>query len=92
MAENHPTAVKVGETTGSASKSMNNDEQHIGKLKQYLVTFTYDAYCQGYEEATENRLVYASTFDQACNVIKLSFYNARDFQNSTLWVDGKHLA
>jgi hypothetical protein len=71
---------------------VNNDEQRTDKLKQYLVTFTYDAYCQGYEEATEDRLVYASSFEQACNVIKLDFLNARDFQNSTLWVDGKHLA
>jgi hypothetical protein len=67
------------------------DEQNISKLKAYLVTFTYDAYCQGYEEATLDRLVYASSFEQACNVIKLDFYNARDFQNSTLWVDGKEL-
>jgi hypothetical protein len=71
---------------------MNDDKQKIDKLKAYLVTFTYDAYCQGYEEATEDRIVYANTFEQACNVIRMNFCNARAFQNSTLWMDGNHLA
>ena len=67
------------------------DEQDISKLKAYLVTFTYDAYCQGYEELTVDRLVYAGSFGQACEIIKLGFYQARDFQNSTSWIDGSDL-
>lgn len=57
-------------------------------MNQYLITFTYDYYCQGYDKAQGSVLVNANTFEQACEAIKIKFYNARDFENLTLWVDG----
>lgn len=54
------------------------------KNKQYLVSFYYDAYCQGYEEAYEHILVSASSFETACIKIGEKFYRARDFKNLTI--------
>ena len=51
----------------------------------FLIRFTYDHYCQGYEDATETLLVYADSFDDACDMIRVSKYeNPRDFRNLTL--------
>lgn len=50
----------------------------------YLLKFTYDYYCQGYESTFEYALVYAYSFEQACNYIRLEsakYTNARDFEN-----------
>ena len=52
----------------------------------YLVRFTYDHYCQGYEDASETVLVHAPSFFQACEkIIKEGKYRkARDFENLTI--------
>ena len=52
----------------------------------YLVRFTYDHYCQGYEDAIETILVHAPSFFQACEkIIKDENYRkARDFENLTI--------
>ena len=53
----------------------------------YLVKFTYDYYCQGYDETRETVLVRnAPSFAAACNRIVASgkFYHARDFENMTI--------
>jgi hypothetical protein len=50
----------------------------------YLIRFTYDHYCQGYEDATEIVLVYAQDFGYACNKIMHRYKNARGFENLTL--------
>lgn len=57
-------------------------------MNQYLIKFTYDAYCQGYEEAQEYALISANTFEQARNVITMKFYNAKNFENLTFFVNG----
>lgn len=53
-------------------------------MKQYLIRFVYDFYCQGYEDATETVLVRAGTYQEACRKISVAYRNARDFFNLTL--------
>jgi len=52
----------------------------------YLVQFTYDHYCQGYEDATITVLVTNTlSFADACRKIMRSKYkNPRDFINRTI--------
>lgn len=53
-------------------------------MKQaYLIRFTYDHYCQGYEETQESVLVYAESPESACRAIEKRYTNARDFLNLT---------
>ena len=54
----------------------------------YLIRFDYDFYCQGYEKATETVLVYAYSYEQACNYTRLDarFERPRNFENLTLGV------
>ena len=63
-------------------------------LKNYLIRFTYDHYCQGYEDAVETVLVRnVPSFEAGCNRIKLysslcgEYRNARDFHNLTIDID-----
>jgi hypothetical protein len=60
-------------------------------MLQYLIRFDYDHYCQGYETETETVMIYAHSYEQACNVIKLRYEKARDFENLTFGVDGSEL-
>lgn len=53
-------------------------------MKAYLIQFTYDHWCQGYEDATINVLVYAYSFDGACIKISTTYENARGFVNLTI--------
>lgn len=53
-------------------------------MKAFLIRFTYDHYCQGFEEAEETVLVYAKYFVTACVKIKSRYINARDFRNLTI--------
>lgn len=39
-------------------------------MKQFLVQFRAEYYCQGYEWSTFQRLVKANSFDAACTIIK----------------------
>ena len=52
--------------------------------KLYLVHFTYDHYCQGYEEAKVYVLVHAMNWGEACAKIRYEFENARNFENYTI--------
>lgn len=56
------------------------------KVLGWLVQFEYEEYCQGYEWTWTYRLVYARTFEEACNKIKASsgFRNPRDFMDCTI--------
>jgi hypothetical protein len=56
----------------------------------FLIRFKYDYYCQGYEEEYESMLVYASTYEEACEKIKnctfpVTYNNPRQFINLTLY-------
>ena len=56
-------------------------------MKAYLIQFTYDHYCQGYEDATISLMVYAGDFEEACEKIEQNFSeyrNARRFENLTI--------
>ena len=50
----------------------------------YLINFTYEHYCQGYEDANITALVYAESYASACEKLKSAYLNARDFRNRTL--------
>ena len=52
----------------------------------FLVEFTYDYYCQGYEDDRTMVLVKAFSFDEACKKIMGSneYENPRDFKNTTI--------
>jgi hypothetical protein len=39
-------------------------------MKQFLIEFRADYYCQGYEEATFQVLTFADSFEKACEKIK----------------------
>lgn len=39
-------------------------------MKQYLIRFRAEYYCQGYEYATFERLVNAFSFEDACSTLK----------------------
>ena len=59
--------------------------------KPWLIRFTYDHYCQGYEDAQETLLVYAASYTEACikvtkghAVTGRNWQGARDFINLTL--------
>jgi hypothetical protein len=54
----------------------------------YLIRFEYDYYCQGYEKATDTVLVYAYSYEQACNYVGTDsrFESPRNFENLTLGV------
>jgi hypothetical protein len=57
------------------------------KNQSYLVKFTYDYYCQGYEDTRETVLVHnCPSFEAACNRIRIvsTYLNARDFENLTI--------
>jgi hypothetical protein len=56
-------------------------------MKAYLIQFTYDHWCQGYEDATISVLVYASTYGVACKKISVKYKNARYFENLTIEAD-----
>lgn len=54
-------------------------------MKDFLVQFDYDSYCQGYEKTTETLLVRNCTsFLHACDKIREKYYNARHFINKEL--------
>jgi hypothetical protein len=53
-------------------------------MKSFLIKFSYDYYCQGYEKTTEYRLVYAKTYRLACLKLEEKFENVRDFENWTI--------
>lgn len=51
----------------------------------YLIQFTYDHYCQGYEAVTTTMLVYADSPTEACIKIQNRFNkSARDFVDLTI--------
>ncbi len=51
----------------------------------YLVRFEYEYYCQGYEMTTETILVKnASSYNQACELIKQRYSKAHRFENLTI--------
>jgi len=50
-------------------------------MKQFLIQFRAEYYCQGYEEAIFERLISADTFEEACNRIKK--INSRDWEIGT---------
>lgn len=53
-------------------------------MKAYLIQFTYEHYCQGYEDATISILVYAENYYIACTKIRNAYRKAKDFVNLTL--------
>jgi len=50
----------------------------------YLIRFRYTGWCQGPEDMTETVLVYAYSFGQACEKIKMKYEDVRDIENLTL--------
>jgi len=53
----------------------------------YLIEFSYEYYCQGYEWTSTTVLVKASSFDEACKKIRsryLQYTNAKNFVNKTI--------
>ena len=53
-------------------------------MKAFLIQFTYDHYCQGYEDAIISVLVYAEDFQSAILKIATIYENARYFKNLTI--------
>jgi len=57
----------------------------VGKqIMSYLIRFRYEAWCQGPEWTTETILVNnVASYDAACRCVKMTFDNAKDFENLT---------
>ena len=53
-------------------------------MKTYLIQFTYDHYCQGYEKTTITILVHAEDYQSAILKIATIYKNARHFENLTI--------
>lgn len=56
-------------------------------MKAYLIQFDYEYYCEGYEWARgEKLLVYADSFEEACDKIKknVMYDNVANFKNYTV--------
>jgi len=53
-------------------------------MKQYLVCLRFDEWCQGYEETWGYFLVTATSFEEACEKLRIKLHNAREFQNHTI--------
>lgn len=55
-------------------------------IDYWLIRFTYDHYCQGYEDAVETVLVQSADYLRACEKIRMDkrYKNARDFENLTI--------
>jgi len=60
-------------------------------MKDYLIKFDYDYYCQGYEKDTISVLVRANNFEEAIEKIKTEekyqeclYAHARNFVNLTI--------
>jgi hypothetical protein len=51
----------------------------------FLIKFTYDHYCQGWEKGTATVLVRdAKSFEDACAQIELQYEKAKDFEDLTI--------
>lgn len=53
----------------------------------YLIEFSYEYYCQGFEWTTTMVLVRAASFNEACDKILENYHtyaNAKDFINKTI--------
>ncbi len=53
-------------------------------MKAYLIQFKHTVYCQGWDNITEQRLVYAASFVEARGILRQKFDDARDFVNLTI--------
>jgi len=53
-------------------------------MMQFLITFEFEHYCQGYEWARKTLLVTAHSYEEACKKIAASYDNARNFTNDSL--------
>jgi hypothetical protein len=56
------------------------------KNKAFLIHFDFEEYCQGYEWAYTDLLVYAKNFEEACKKVSESgnYYHAKNFKNYTI--------
>lgn len=53
-------------------------------MNYYLIRFKHTGWCQGPEEMVETVLVKALSYNDARNIIKDKYTNARNFGNLTL--------
>ncbi len=59
-------------------------------MKQFLIEFTAEYYCQGYEDGRFTQLVTANSFEEACKIIKETktkeweYQTPKHFKNKTL--------
>jgi hypothetical protein len=49
-------------------------------MKQFLVEFRAEYYCQGFEYGWFTKLVTANTFEEACDIIKETKTNEWEYQ------------
>jgi hypothetical protein len=66
---------QVGGANPSATTSMK---------KAFLLSCWYDYYCQGTEAGFGYFLVYAHSFEDACNKLRQTLENVRDITNCTI--------
>lgn len=53
-------------------------------MKWFYIRFTYDHYCQGWNEEVETLMVQAIDYFNACRLIGDKYENARNFKDLTL--------
>lgn len=50
----------------------------------YLISCTHQTYCQGWENCTEDFLVYAESYERACTILEENLNHVVGFRNKTL--------
>ena len=53
-------------------------------MKQYLISFVYEGWCQGPERMHDTILVSANSYDEAVEKIKRNYERATGFVDKTL--------
>jgi hypothetical protein len=53
-------------------------------MKWFYIRFTYDHYCQGWDEEQETLMVQAIDFFNACRLIGDKYEKARNFKDLTI--------
>ena len=58
-------------------------------MEAYLINCEHEVFCQGYERVREDFLIYADSFERACDKLYNSLEDPRFFENKTIGFENK---
>jgi len=56
-------------------------------MKAYLINCEHEIFCQGFERVREDFLIYADSFERACDKLYKSLEDPRFFENKTIGLE-----